>query len=81
VNRYLRRLRFTDGTVPVAGDEVVLDDKVIGVVTSAAAVPDATEAVALAMVRHEVEPPATAVVRSDGREVTAVVEELPAAAG
>jgi tRNA-modifying protein YgfZ len=81
VNRYLRLLRLADGTVPEAGDAVVLDDKVVGAVTSAAAVPDATEAVALAMVRHEVEPPAAAVVRSGGRDVSVVVEELPVPAG
>jgi folate-binding protein YgfZ len=80
VNRFLRRLRLDAASPPAVGDEVVVDDKVVGSVTSAAAVPGAEQSVALAIVRREVEPPATVIVRTGGGEVTALVEELPARA-
>ncbi len=62
VNRLLRRLRATEPLVP--GAEVVVGEKVVGVITSAAG------EVALAMVRREVEPGAE--VRAG--TVTATVE-------
>jgi tRNA-modifying protein YgfZ len=75
VNKYLRRLRV-DGAVPEVGAAVAFDGKDVGVVTSVAPVDDGS--VALAMVRREVEPPATVVVRwaeeSAPAAVTAVNE-------
>jgi tRNA-modifying protein YgfZ len=51
VNRYLRRLRFSgDAAAIEPGADVVVEDRVVGQVTSRAG------AVALAMVRREVEP-------------------------
>jgi folate-binding protein YgfZ len=65
VNRYLRRLEVpADVDVP-RGAEVVVDDKIVGNVTSAG------EGVALATVRHEVEPPATVRIRWAAAEVAA----------
>ena len=58
VNRFLRRLDLDGAIVPAAGDEVRVDGKAVGAVTSAAAVPGEARVVALAMVRREVEPPA-----------------------
>ncbi len=81
VNRYLRLLRLDGDAVPSAGTEVVVDGKVVGAITSAAAGPDGTGVVALAMLRHEVEPPATVDVRADGGARSAAVEALPASAG
>ncbi len=79
VNRYLRLLRVS-GPAPAAGAEVLFGSDVVGSVTSSAEPADGGGAVALAMVRREVEPPATIVVRDGGREVSATVEALPVAA-
>jgi folate-binding protein YgfZ len=68
VNRYLRRLRIDGADVPHRGAAIVAGDKEVGAITSAAAVPG-DGAVALGMVRREVEPPADVTVRWDGREV------------
>jgi folate-binding protein YgfZ len=68
VNRYLRRLRL-ETPAPVAAD-VVVDDKVVGTVTSVA------DTAALAMIRREVEPPATVTVRWADAETAAVVETV-----
>jgi folate-binding protein YgfZ len=77
VNRYLRRLRLDGDRVPNRGAEVVADGATVGTVTSAASVPGESVALALAMVRREVVPPAEVEVRWDGGEITATVEELP----
>ena len=73
VNKYLRRLSVDGSNVPPRGAVVVVDGKEVGTLTSAAAVPGDGRVVALAMVRHEVEPPAAARVRWDGREANAEV--------
>jgi len=73
VNRFLRRLSLPGTTVPPPGAEVARDDKVVGTVTSATAVPGEDRVVALAMVRREVEPPAEVTVRWDGADAPAVV--------
>jgi tRNA-modifying protein YgfZ len=77
VNRHLRLLRIDGATAPPAGTEVLVADTAVGAVTSAATVPDREAAVALAMVRHEVTPPARAQLRWSDGEVSASVEELP----
>jgi folate-binding protein YgfZ len=77
VNRHLRRIVIDDAVPPDAGSAVVVDGKEVGVVTSAAAVPDHERSVALAMVRREVEPPADAEITSNGRTLRGIVEELP----
>ncbi len=56
VNRLLRRLRTDSETALEPGTEVEVDGKVVGTVTSA------VPGVALAYVRHEVEPGTTATV-------------------
>jgi folate-binding protein YgfZ len=68
VNRYLRRIDVA-GAAPEAGAEVVVDDKVVGTVTSV--LPTADGAIALGMVRHEVEPGAEVTVRWAGRTAAA----------
>lgn len=73
VNRFLRRLALPGAAPPPPGSEVLVDDKVVGHVTSAAAVPGEDRTVALAMVRREVEPPAHAAVHWAGRTVPASV--------
>jgi len=73
VNRFLRRLSLPGTTVPPHGAEVARDDKVVGTVTSATAVPGEDRVVALAMVRREVEPPAEVTVRWDAADAAAVV--------
>lgn len=73
VNRYLRRLRVEGSQVPPRGAAVVAGDKEVGAVTSAAAVPNEDRAVALAMVRREVEPPTDVTVRWDRGELRAEV--------
>jgi len=78
VNRYLRGVRIDDPTPPPPGARVVVDGADRGVVTSSAVVPDEDRAVALAVVRREVEPPAAVELRWDG---TAHPAELVAVDG
>jgi glycine cleavage system aminomethyltransferase T len=73
VNRFLRRVSMPGATVPPRGAEVARGDKVVGAITSAAAVPGEERVIALAMVRREVEPPAEVTVRWDGADARAVV--------
>ena len=73
VNRFLRRLAVPGRVVPTAGAEVLLGDKAVGHVTSAVAVPGEDRAVALAMVRREVEPPADVMIHAAGTPVPATV--------
>jgi len=76
VNRYLRRLRVPGDVVPAPGADVVASGATVGNVTSVAAVAGESRALALAMVRREVEPPTDVLVRWPGGEVSATVEEL-----
>ncbi|MFO7591744.1 MAG: glycine cleavage T C-terminal barrel domain-containing protein [Acidimicrobiia bacterium] len=77
VNRHLRGLRVDGDLVPPAGAAVVVDDTERGVVTSIAALPGEHRAVALAMVRREVEPPAEVSLRWGDGEVPARLQALP----
>jgi tRNA-modifying protein YgfZ len=78
VNRFLRGLRFAaPGALPPVGADVVAGEKVVGELTSVAAVPATTDAVALATVRREVEPPAEVTIRWDAGETPAALTELP----
>ncbi len=76
VNRFLRRLRVHGDEHPPVGAEVLVDDHVVGSVTSVAVPPDDGPAVALAYVRREVEPPASVALRWDGGTATAAVRTL-----
>jgi hypothetical protein len=74
VNRYLRRLTIDGDIVPPSGATVHAgEEKSVGAVTSAAAVPGGDRVVALAMIRREVEPPAEVTLRWDGGATTAAV--------
>ena len=73
VNRFLRRLAVAGGIVPPAGAEVLAGDTVVGHVTSAVAVPGEDRAVALGMVRREVEPPAAVTIHAAGTVLPATV--------
>jgi folate-binding protein YgfZ len=74
VNRYLRRVEIDGETVPPAGASVHAgEEKPVGNVTSAAAVPGERRVVALAMIRREVDPPADVTLRWDGGEAPARV--------
>jgi folate-binding protein YgfZ len=75
VNRHLRKLRLDRASVPERGADVIVDGAAVGTVTSATPAPDG--ALALAMVRREVEPPAEVAVRSPGGDLSARVESLP----
>lgn len=80
VNRHLRGLRLGDVPLPEPGTELWVEgrDRPVGGVTSVAASPRAGMGLALAYVRREVEPPATARLgRADGPavEVVALGEE------
>jgi tRNA-modifying protein YgfZ len=72
VNRYLRRLRI-DGDAPPVGATIAAGEKEVGRVTSVAAIPAEHRTVALAMVRREIEPPATVDIRWDAGSTTAQV--------
>lgn len=75
VNRYLRGILTGSAEVPPAGAELVRDanGKPVGRVTSACMSPRMGQAIALAYVRREVQPPA--VLQLGGREVRVV--EIP----
>jgi folate-binding protein YgfZ len=73
VNRFLRRLTVSGGIVPPAGSDVLSGDAVVGHVTSAVAVPGEDRAVALAMVRREVEPPAVVTIHAAGTALPATI--------
>jgi folate-binding protein YgfZ len=77
VNRHLRLLRLSGEAVPAPGAEVLAGDTTVGTLTSVAGVPGESRAVALAMLRREVEPPADVRVRSDAGDLSATVEALP----
>jgi folate-binding protein YgfZ len=70
VNRYLRTVEVRDA-VPPAGAEVVVGDRTVGTLTSVAARDNG--AVALGMLRREVEPPAEVVVQWQGEVAAAEV--------
>jgi hypothetical protein len=72
VNKYLRRVDVT-GAVPEPGAEVMVGDRAVGAITSVA--PTSSGAVALAMVRREVEPPADVQVRWGDEQVAARVTD------
>jgi folate-binding protein YgfZ len=71
VNRFLRRVRIPGPLTPPPGATVVVDGQERGTLTSVAAVPGASGAVGLAMVRREVEPPAAVQLRWDTTTVDA----------
>lgn len=73
VNRFLRRLDLPGTVVPPHGSDVHHDGKAVGGVTSAVAVPGDDRVVALAMIRREVEPPATVTVTTAGTEIPAMM--------
>jgi folate-binding protein YgfZ len=78
VPRHLRGLVLSSGADrPPVDAEVVIDDKVVGTVTSAADSLVCGAPIALAYVGRAVEPPAAVTLRWDGREVDAEVRSLP----
>jgi folate-binding protein YgfZ len=74
VNRFLRRLSGFEGPRPVVGAEIVVDDAVVGTVTSVTA--DDLPIAALGYVRREVEVPGSVALRWDGGTATASVTAL-----
>ena len=77
VNRNLRGLRFSESLVPPAGTELVdAEGKSVGTVKSGALSPR-HGAVALALVRREIEPGTVLRATMDGHAVDATVEALP----
>jgi folate-binding Fe-S cluster repair protein YgfZ len=77
VNRLLRGVRFSEGVVPPLGTELQdLDGKAVGTVRSGAVSPR-LGAIALALVRREVEPGAILRATVPGHAVEATVEALP----
>jgi tRNA-modifying protein YgfZ len=79
VNRFLRRVDDIEGDWPVAGADVVVDGKSVGVLTSVAPVELRTGA--LGYVRREVEPPTSVELRWDGGHAHARVDALIRADG
>ena len=75
VNRFLRAIDIlgdvTGAARPAPGDEIVVDGKVVGAITSVT--PEGARPVALGYVRREVEPPADVLLRGGAREVAARV--------
>lgn len=61
VNRFLRVIDILGGARPEPGAEIVVDDKVVGAVTSVT--PEGVAPVALGYVRREIEPPADVLLR------------------
>jgi len=63
--------------VPPAGAEVVVDDKVVGTLSSVAWSPGFERPIALASIGRAIEPPHTAELRWPGGSAAAVIEALP----
>ena len=80
VPRHLRGLVLDGDQVPTEGDEVVHDDKVVGVVTTAGRSPRIGAPVALALVHRSVAVPGPVTVRGS-IDAPAEVRELPLSAG
>jgi folate-binding protein YgfZ len=76
VPRHLRRLEVSGGEVPPASAEIVVGDKVVGVVTSAARTADGA-VVALGFVHRSVEVPAEVALRWEGGATSAHADPLP----
>ena len=77
VNRLLRGLRFSEGVVPSSGTELHdSDGKSVATVKSGAVSPR-LGAIALALVRREIEPGAVLRAAVEGRAVEGTVESLP----
>jgi tRNA-modifying protein YgfZ len=77
VPRHLRGLVLAGDQVPPVGSEVLVDDAVVGTVTSAAHSPDRGAPVALAFIARKVDPPATGAVRIGSELVAAQIRALP----
>jgi folate-binding protein YgfZ len=77
VPRHLRGLVVDGAVVPPAGAEIMVDDKVVGSVTSSARSAALGAPVALGFVHRTVEPPAPVTLRWDGGSAVAVVRALP----
>ena len=77
VNRRLRGVRLTTNILPPVGAEVVVDGAAAGTVTSVAESLTLSAPVGLAMVRRQVEPGSSVVLRWPGGEAPALVERLP----
>lgn len=77
VNRHLRGLQFSGSVVPPRGSAVTdANDRAVGEVRSTALSPR-LGGIALAMIRHEVEPGSILTVTGEGARTTAVVIALP----
>ena len=67
----------TFDTMPAPGAEVVIDDEVVGRLTSVAWSPGLDRAVGLAYLGRRIEPPVTATIRGETGAWTTVAESLP----
>lgn len=77
VNQRLVGLRVTTNVIPPAGAEVVVDDAVLGMITSVGESLDLRAPVGLGLVRREAEDGRSVVLRWAGGEVPAIVMSLP----
>lgn len=78
VQRYLVGLSWGDSDNPSVGDDIVVDGKKVGDVTSVVTLPDSGRGIGLGYVRRaHCEPGTSANVTSDGGQINARVEALP----
>lgn len=77
VNRHFRGVVVDTNVLPPHGAEVTVDDTTVGRLTSVAESLELRAPIALALVRREVEPGARVVLRWDGGEAGARIQELP----
>ena len=77
VPRHLRRLVIDAGEVPPEGAEVMVNDKMVGSITSSAWSATRGAPVALAFIARSVAPPARAELRWPGGTSSAEIGELP----
>ena len=77
VNRHLRGVVLRANVLPPEGATVVAGDREVGSLTSVSESLAVKAPVGLSLVRREVEPGDEVVIRWDGGEAPAVVEELP----
>jgi folate-binding protein YgfZ len=81
VPRHLRGLELAGSELPPPGAAVVVGERDVGRITSAAPSPRTGGVVALGYVGRAVEPPADALVRWDGRELPGSIRSLPLVVG
>ena len=77
VNRHLRAVRLNQAVIPPVGADVILDDSVVGTLTSVGESLALRAPVAMALIRREAVPGSDVMVVWDGGAARGTIETLP----